>query len=196
MQAEYKLKEARYFLGRLNDLKQTSNEPVADEETFNEIMYNLSAFVSAWRSTFDELLYDFAERYFKVNREEKMQIKPENLIMAARAIRSINPEAEKFIKWYHKKRNKMLQKNALWKLRVFFVHKGFLESTVTWEAELYVPPSSVSGGTSTVITPETKYEVRRKVYVGKFTDKEILAMCEEGFDLMEKIVKEATETFK
>ena len=191
MQAEYKLKEARYFLRRLKDLRMTSSEPVADEDTFNVIMYNLSAFVSAWGSVFDVLLYDYAERYFKVNREEKIQIRPENFIMAARAIKSVNPEAEKFIKWYEKKRDRILQKNPLWKLRVFFVHKGFVESTLTWEAELYVPPSSVSGGTSTAVTPETKFEVRRRVYVGSFTDKEILATCEKGFYLMEKIVKEA-----
>lgn len=65
-----------------------------------------------------------------------------------------------------------------------------------WEVAVYVSPSSVSEGASTVITPDTRFEVKREIYFGRFTDKEILAMCEEGLDLMEKIVEEARKKFK
>lgn len=129
MQAEYKLEEARYFLRRLNDLRrlsdvtQTSNEPEANQETFDEIMYTLSAFVSAWRSVFDVLLYDYAEKYFEFNREQK--VTPG---IFSRAIKVYDfPEAKEFIEWYNETEEDNLRGNPLWKLGVFFIHRGFLD---------------------------------------------------------------------
>jgi len=192
MQAERKLREARYFLKKLNDSKLE----------FDEFTYNLSAFVSAWRSVFDVLLYDYTERYFGINREEKIKVTRESFGMASKAIQEFNPEAQRFIEWYNEKIERVLQKEEetkdLWSLRNFLLHKG------THDREVYVPldvgtcamsgyiPLGVVDG---VVVLREGSELLKVRTFGDYELEQILKMCNKGFDLMTEIVEEAKQNF-
>lgn len=88
MEAKNKLSETRYFLNRIKRLK---NKP-------DEFMHNLSAFLSAWRSVLDVLLYDYAEKYFGWSREDKLTQRD---FEVAAKISKIT-DAQTFIQWYRK----------------------------------------------------------------------------------------------
>jgi len=187
MQAEDKLEEARYFLDKLRNL----------EENLIEFKYNLSAFVSSWRSVLDVLLYDYAEKYFKIVREEQVKITPEVFSIGASAFNV--PDAKKFIEWYYEKMRK-LRDNRLWKLRIFFVHKGSTlpKDYVKWE--LIVPLESSCSLSMHIEGVERilvfKGDKMPTLFAGRLSQEEMLKLCMQGFDSMTKIVTEAKATFK
>jgi len=180
MQSDQKLKEAQYFLGKLNLGLD-----------FEELAYNLSAFVSAWRSVFDVLLYDYAETYFNVNREEKIYITRTTFQMVAKATR--NHDAEKFIAWYNKRLG-VVHKHELRSVRNFLIHKGSLVR------EIYVPVDIASSTTATYRVPpdvDTLILSRDRRLIAVSLDvPQILKKCNNGFALMKKIVEEAKDKFK
>ena len=54
-----------------------------------------------------------------------------------------------------------------------------------------LPPNTIfSAGAKIHITSE------KMLYVGEFTEKEMLGMCEDGYALISKIVREARKEFK
>lgn len=112
MKAEDKLSEAFYFLEKLR------------ESSKRDLSFNLSAFVQAWRSVFDVLLYDYAEQYFGYPPERTVKITKESFEKIAEVLENLdNPKPKKFIEWY-KEKEKTLAKEHFWHLRVFFVHRG------------------------------------------------------------------------
>lgn len=124
-----KLREAEYFLKKLREL-------LLEEPRITEFSYNLSAFITAWRSVFDVLLYDYAERYFNIDRDDKIQFLSRDFKVSAQAIKDIKPEPLKFINWYNKKEG-ILSEQHIWFVRKIFVHKGLPKT------KKYVVDSSV-----------------------------------------------------
>lgn len=89
MDTRNKLKEGKYFL---DALIQTQDEPELCD-------YYLSAFLSAWRSVLDVMLYDFAEHYsLGITIEDYMT--PHGFWLVSKALK--NTQALGFYKWcYH-----------------------------------------------------------------------------------------------
>lgn len=101
MDAEKKIQEAEYFLNQLRNIPQDSDE----------FMYNLSAFLNAWRSVLDVMLYDYAEKFaLGLTRDEK--ITERDFEVVAKALQ--HTQASQFINWWRQQRNRLMQ-NPLWK---------------------------------------------------------------------------------
>jgi hypothetical protein len=211
MRAEDKLAEAKYFLSKIDGLsQQLSIFPYQTVLLKNEFKYNFSAFVQAWRSTFDFLLYDYAEKYFNIEREEDYVDKR---TFNLRAHTSERTEAATFIKWFNKKEG-VLGQQHLWYLRNLSIHRSgraaeaeireHISGTLTKIFDVSVLPSTISAGTlapdiiygsgnQTITLPKEKKE--KILYSGKYDNKEILDMCQKGYNLMVEIVTEARDTF-
>ena len=187
--AESKLRETQYFLDRLHDLK---GDP-------REFKYNLSAFVTAWRSVFDVLLYDYAEKYFNTNREQE-KVTPDAFVLAAKSVKDTMPDAERFIEWYNKKWS-ILARERLWNLRVLSVHRGGPPVNVVTGPSAVINVGdagySMGPGPSMVLTDVMSVTAQLpKVYIGELTTHEYVDMCNKGYALMKEMVEEGREKFK
>ena len=166
-----KVREADYFL---NVLQQTS---------FNnrdEFHYNLSAFLSAYRSILDIMLYDFAEIYrIGLTRENKMFYHDFNSVAHA----TQNTRAYKFIRWWKQKRDSYSD-DPLWRMRLEIVHRGYPEM----RARVYACFSSIVS---------SERSISNKIRISEFqvTDSEVLEMCQKGLDSMKDIVRQAEKKF-
>jgi len=201
LEAEHKLSEVRYFLDKMKTLK---SEP-------EEFMHNLSAFLSAWRSVPDILLYDYAEKYFAWGREDRFNMR--DLEVATRT--SGLKEAQRFAQWY-KKHIQSLSENPLWKKRVVTVHRGrpkvkqtyrlYLLEVKSWDQERSITeivkrdfseviPSSKVSSISKYKTPDAVVG-SVEFFFEDYPDREIWEICEEAYENMRNIVKEAQNTFK
>lgn len=197
MKAEDKLAEAKYFLTKLH------------ESTGSELGYNLSAFIQAWRSVFDVLLYDYAEQYFGYSEARKFKITKTVFKEIATVLDNHgNSDPKKFIDWYEKKESE-LGNLRFWYLRKFFVHRGgkILEPGTTEKktvsripTEVYTPPSAVSGDT---IPPYSVYVLDDVIEVKSEKELTIAGMpetvindeSERVYYIMDEIVKEARASF-
>lgn len=194
MDSKNKLEEVRYFLNKLRLTAQDGDE----------FMYILSAFLSAWRSVFDVMLYDYAERYsLGLTREDR--ITDHEFEIAAKALN--HTEALRFIRWWRQQRS-VLKQNPLWKKRTIVIHRGYppaihvhrlyvaeslaLSSTFTVSggiAESYVESGAPPGAIPTETPrPEVHVETRFR----DLPDRSVVDYCQEAFEKMEEIV-EATE---
>ncbi|MCW4040676.1 MAG: hypothetical protein NWE83_07990 [Candidatus Bathyarchaeota archaeon] len=211
MRAEDKLAEAKYFLSKIDGFSQhLTIFPYQTVLLKNEFKYNFSAFVQAWRSTFDFLLYDYAEKYFDIDPEEDSIDKRS---FTLRAVTSERTEAATFIKWYNKKEG-FLGQEHLWYLRNISIYRGgraaeatigeHISGPLTKIFDVSVLPSNISAdtvapdiiygsGNRTITLPkETKEKI---LYSGKYDNIEMLDMCQKGYNLMAEIVTEARDTF-
>ena len=118
MRAGRKLDEAKYFLKVLRQLEKTGYvwKP-ARREAFH---HNLSAFIVAWRSVVDVMLFDFAELY-SLGFDPRDRITDSTFEVAAKALR--HHEALKFLAWWRQKIRR-LKKNPLYRRRDMIVHRG------------------------------------------------------------------------
>jgi len=91
MDSGKKLREAEYFLKTLQQISFNNRD---------ELHYNLSAFLSAWRSILDIMLYDFAELY-RIGQTRENNISDYEFDLVARATQ--NTRALDFIKWWRQK---------------------------------------------------------------------------------------------
>jgi len=115
MRARKKLDEAAYFL---NALKRT------DTEAFD---YNLSAFLCAWRSILDVMLFDFAEKY-------SLGFSPEALLTEDKFRRAAEAlgkkEASEFLAWW-KTMLARISTSPLYRKRNMVVHRLYPETVYT-----------------------------------------------------------------
>ena len=184
MDTRNKLKEVQYFL---EALVQTQNSP-------EQFYYNLSAFLSAWRSVLDVMLYDFVEHYrIGLTREDRMS--PNDFELAARILNK--KDALRFIRWWRQKLG-VLSLNPLWNMRHVIVHRGYPEITY----RIYAPDTlssgsivissgeviSLSNGAFPTMTP-----VSGRTFEARFP--EVLEKCKDAFSQMENIVHEAEKEF-
>ena len=205
MHTRSKLEEAGYFLEVLTKTK----------DDLKPFYFNLSAFLNAWRSVLDVMLYDFAEYYsLGFTREDLMT--DQCFMAVAKALK--HREALGFIKWWRQKQGDLKQ-NPLWGKRILIVHRGY--PTVSSTKIFYV---SGSGGTSITTTPPiyasewsvdfTEGAVSTSTtttatttttmpegeittnYFSDFTDRTVTDMCIKTFREMEAIVNEAEKEFE
>lgn len=176
MVTKLKLKEVEFFLEKL-----LATNPEKSTELFQ---FNLSAFLSAWRSVLDIMLYDFALHYFpSLTRDDK--IMPEGFKIASKA--QDHEEALRFIKWWDKKFNSM-KNNPLWRRRIMADHRGYQQIGI----QVFVSTSSASyimiaAGETIDIGLDRMWEVD----VGSLLDE-----CKKGFYLLQAIVDEAEKDFR
>ena len=200
MDTRNKLEEARYFLDAL----------VRKEKIPKEFIYNLSAFLSAWVSVLDVMLYDFAEHYrIGLTREDRMKSHDFQIVAKAQK----NSNALQFFNWWRQTSNMLKSTNKLWNMRNITVHRGY---EIAYR--IYVPPS-MSGTTDYVLSTgkvagfdkivaqgvpieiiATDYGIpigivpaRRDTLDIELSD--LPDLCKKGFAQMEEIVEEAEKTF-
>ena len=102
MHTRNKILEADFFLEKL---QQTPDDP--------DFTFYLSAFLSAWRSVLDIMLYDFAEHFsLGITRDDK--INEQNFIFVAKTFG--NHSAVEFIRWWRGNQGVLIN-NPLWRKR-------------------------------------------------------------------------------
>lgn len=179
MLTRFKLNEAHYFFNKLVETK--------GRERTNLVLslFYLSAFLSAWRSVIDVMLYDFAE-YFDLGltREDKMMAR--DFEIASKVLK--RQKAFEFLRWWNKKRNDLCKK-PLGLMRIIIVHRGY-------RAHMQKYKIFTSGSFGSVFaTPqhEMVFPIPSEISEVKFSD--LIKMCREGYEEMELIVDEAEKEF-
>jgi len=181
METRKKLEEARFFLEKFR--KSLNSE--------KQFIYYLSAFLSAWRSVLDVMLYDFAEYYsLGLTREHRMTDR--DFFIVATAER--NDQALRFLKWWEQRRQR-LSKNKLWKMRGIIIHRGYPKIV----HELYFPQSTAVCATAFTITlpkkadPLGSYITDGNIVMVEYTT--LPKECQNAFKIMEKIILDAESKF-
>jgi len=188
MDTRNKLEEANYFLEQI--LKLESSIPIK-RKWFS---YNLSAFLSAWKSVLDIMLYDFAE-FYSMGLSRDDLIRPDVFCIVAKA--KNNRKAMKFFKWWRKQQKK-LSNNDLWRMRHLVVHRGYPNFT-----EIVCTPPSIGFGyalayTLRKIPKEVDWLWLSDIPNSKTAKIEYTTIprkCKEALAIMENIVSEAENEF-
>lgn len=197
-----RLDEARYFFGHLSLAKDD-----------DEFYFNLSAFLNAWRSILDIMMYDFND-FFVLGFSREDEINATEFAAVANALK--NTQAIEFIKWWRNKQ-KLLQKNELWRKRNISFHRGYppvseyriyvgrtggtsgsmypiiypspgLPDAAVYRTPGPLPPMVVGPIPATTIDPHTYYFTEP-------SDKPAIQYCNEALKLIEGIVEEAEKKF-
>mgnify|MGYP000504064673 CR=1 FL=1 len=189
MDTRRKLNEAKYFL---EALKRTQVD--------SEIYYILSAFLNAWRSCLDIMLYDFNE-YYSMGFTIDDEIKDAYFAAVAKALKK--DDALKFIKWWREKQG-ILKNNPLWKKRILIVHRGYppirsykiyvsgsggTSSTISG----YIEPAEIVSGES--VSPGSISIQSGEFYFSDSPNQSIIDLCTQAYDEMKSIIEEAEKTF-
>lgn len=179
--------EAQYFLKRL---AETKDDP-------RLYYYYLSAFLTAWRSVLDVMLYDFIE-YYPLRLDRKVFVNSNIFWVAANALNHTN--ALDFISWWNKKAE-AVRGNELSKMRITTVHKGFprtVYAPATLSSGSFVVFSSLSALTGLDAFGYPTVTVKRPLDSSDDTGEipEIIKKCEEGYKLIESMVVEAEKRFR
>jgi hypothetical protein len=184
-----RLEETRYFCVRLSEAKND-----------DEFHFNLSAFLNAWRSILDVMLYDFTEYYsLGFSREDELNYKEFKAVATALK----NTQALKFIKWLGQKQGGLTHNNPLWSKRNITVHRGYPKVS---ERRIYVSGSGGTSGTVSIITPYFKrisYPSPSTIspsdpsnyYFSDIQDRTVMKYCNEALKEIESIIVEAEQTF-
>jgi hypothetical protein len=196
MDTRKKLSEAKYFLGLL---------PIFQEDT-NKFYYNLSAFLNAWRSVLDIMLYDFAEHY-SLGFTREVELNDKDFFAVATALNKT--EAVEFVKWWRKKQG-VLKSDPLWEKRIISFHRGNVaiyqniyalgtgssSGTISFGAYGYSPyVSPLVGGAFTPHTIPTKSIGTSFWSFKDFPDENLIDKCKEGYARLEAVVVEAETMF-
>lgn len=198
MNTRKKLSEAEFFLEKLGN---------AD---FVEFSYYLSAFLSAWRSVLDIMLYDFTAHYaLGLTPDDKIT----DQIFKGIATALKNKEALEFLKWWQQKQG-ILKNNPLWSKRILIVHRGYPKIEVS--TPFYVLGSGLNSSTITVSSIPTVENYAHSYgvssiplsaqvysedepgdyeYFSDVPNKSVLEICKQAMNEMTKIVKETEEQF-
>jgi len=178
METRKKLEEARFFLEEF----RKSVRGVTEKKS----SYYLSAFLGAWRSVLDVMLYDFA-KYYSLGLTQEDKVGYGEFLIVAKA--QSNDKALDFLKWWAKKIQK-LSKNKLWKMRRVIIHRGYPEIM-----QVYVPPTISS---SAFAIPKEADAVKGYIARGKIIRFEYTTLpkdCKNAFRLVEDIVTDAEKKF-
>ena len=200
MDTRKKLSEAKFFLDELSY--------VTDASDFTKVNYFLSAFLGAWRSVLDYMLYDFSEYYsLGISREDYMNVERFEIV----AKRLKKTKGVEFINWF-KQKQKILNNNPLLEKRVIIVHRGYppiksisyVQNSVlnigTISSEvlpfsrilIYDPIPTLSLKDQYYLKFSYSYEV---ISFSDFSDMDIVGVCVDAQEMMETIVDEAETKF-
>ena len=145
-EARAKIKEAKYFLGQMRGAQDK-----LDEDLFK---YNLNAFLAAWRSVPEFVLYDYAERNsLGISREdeEKMHIANQFRVVA-NVIKRLKDNAEPlaFMEWWNQRCNAIYREHGIVGKRNYTIHKGYpkVEKVAETERIEFMPTGSFGLSTS------------------------------------------------
>lgn len=207
MQSEEKLAEAKYFL----DLLKVTPQDNAHQKEF---MYKLSAFLSAWRSVIDIILYDYVDKFqFCFSQDEEITMR--DFEVAARATN--NTQAQTFIQWYRQQVS-MLGQNPLSTKRKIIVHRGYpptMRAFTVYVSEsiaisssftIHSSDNSDTAGPSAIPTdtavssvkpskPSTTTTTSVNVRFSDRQDKNVTDFCQDALDQMKTIVELAIQQF-
>lgn len=164
--------------------------------------FSISAFISAWRSVWDVLRYDFAEKYLGIRRDVELGWDRFKKV-------SQNQTTKLIVEWCERKYN-ILKENPLWEIRHHNIHRGIIE--MDREQRAYPIDIDIYGSVVFVDAIREKYEPEPSVssregqnlrfvfrfghrYMKQVEGKRITPICEDAIKLMKDIVKEASEKF-
>lgn len=200
METRNKLQEAQYFLNAVSTTEQSTGE----------LYYDLSAFLNAWRSVLDVMLYDFAEHYHLGLTNEDM-ITEHDFELAAKVLN--NNDALRFITWWRQQRGSLSQ-DPLWSKRNIIVHRGrpptrrvirlyileslALSSTLTISGSTMPAGSALPVSTYTPITQVTTITPSSRIvetYFQDIPDRSVVDICNEAYDEIRGIVETAERDF-
>lgn len=164
---------ARFFLKKF---QQTTDLEVSQ--------FYLYAFLAAWRSVLDALLYDLADYYGIIDEigrnpaplNQRIDNNSYYWVSKRRADHGGDPDAEEARKWWFGKWEE-LKKLELYDARIQFVHEG-------------VPPKDF------YLPPPASGHFSLKNYCIWLRDVAIRDKCQEALSLMENIVVEAENRLK
>lgn len=184
MRAEDKLQEAKYFLDRLKEISRTISAESHWEEGRDvyviepKFKHNFSACVTALRSVFDVLLYDYAEKYFNYS-SARQDFMNEKLFSKTANACGLS-ESKKFIEWYNEK-FKELKNEHLFTVRVITVHRGgsWMDSKLK----------------DTYTITKAGFKIEKEIHIAGMPETVATSECEKIYLHMAKIVKEAREKF-
>ncbi|MGD0072363.1 MAG: hypothetical protein ABSB71_12490 [Candidatus Bathyarchaeia archaeon] len=178
MLSEQKLEEAKYFL---EGMKKTRIEP-------KSCYFNYSAFLSAWRSVFETLLYEgaiyygiydqYLKRYRKIPRELKSN--EEKYLFIAAQIG--NSQAVEFFGWMKAKLTE-IRHTDLYQERNKAVHEGKIPEINYVPFQIGLPDGHFS---LIGFTESRRFQKQITPYITN---------CEEEYCIAEKTVKEAVAKF-
>lgn len=202
MDTRKKLREAAYHLDALRK-NQANDEPFE---------FEMSAYLYAWRSILDVMLYDFSEFYsLGFTRNDWLDF--DRFLKAAKAKKC--RDAEGFICWWFGKQ-KVLESNQLWTERNVYAHRGYsgMKGAQTKVFYLigsggasgtilpFLPGSETIAGSSGGAIPTTSQAIHQVLEPPKrwefinIPGEDAIAVCEKALDEMSKIVGEAEKEFK
>jgi hypothetical protein len=164
----------------------------------------VSAFLTAWRSVFDVMLYDFDE-FYNLGFTREVEMNEKEFRAVAKALR--NQDALRFIQWWQHEQG-MLRNTPLWTKRNINFHRGGLNVQ-------YTSVVSGSGGTSSAISvvstvplpagstlntlvpqPTPATTTTTDWYFTDFPYLTVIQMCTRAYTEMERIVQEAEREFR
>lgn len=174
MHSQKKLKECEFFLNKLERL----------DEDDTEWDFYYSAFLAAWRSVLDVLLYDAA---FQFNLGFTIDDKIFEWQFKWAAQKEENEKAHCFLSWWSRKRSS-LNKLSIWKDRDVFLHRGY-----AGREPVFVPLSMSSG----IISFWPDAHAAADTYSGyELIYPNIIEECVDAFKEMKNILDEAIALLK
>ena len=184
MMAEDKLEEAEYFLDKLKEISRTISaeshwEEGRDVYTIEpKFKHNFSACVTALSSVYDVLLYDYAEKYFKVSPARRYYM--DEKLFSEKANACGSSASKKFIKWYSEKFKK-LRKEHLHSVRIAAVHRGGTWMNTTLK--------------NTYAMTKKGIKIEKEIWIAGMPETVAVSECERIYHQMDEIVKEARKDF-
>ena len=198
----------------------TDLEQVYMDEDDEEFYFNLSAFLNAWRSILDVMMYDFND-FFALGFSREDEITEKEFGAVANALKNI--QATEFIEWWRKKQG-LLRNNKLWSKRNVSFHRGYpplsekiyniyvgnsgwTSGTLSsyWQPIIYPSlflPDSPEYSTVGPMPPTGPIPVRtinpHDFYfteLSELSDKPVIKYCDEALKIIEGIVEEAEKKF-
>ncbi|MGA2310608.1 MAG: hypothetical protein ABSG57_13825 [Candidatus Bathyarchaeia archaeon] len=171
MTANLKLNEAGYFL---RAIKNTT------DDTF---LFNLSAFLSAWRSILDVMLFDFAQKYHLGFGPED-HVTFETFRIVAKALK--RGQALRFLSWW-RKQERRVSGNPLYPKRNMIVHRKYPETGLA-----IVYPEEATPLIQEVVGDERRVKVW--FIEDKGETKLLLTPVKEGRELYDAIIRRQAQS--
>ena len=185
------------------------------QDNQDEFYYNLSAFLNAWRSALDVMLYDMGEHFhLGITREDNIT----NQTFALVARISHNTNATQFILWWNQKQS-LLGKTPLWKKRNINFHRGRVavlrfsisapfsggtSNTISVTSNIPITENmvypvnfeeSLVPGTLTVVPTQTATTQTVEYYFDDLPNHPVTEVCKAAYEKMVEIVEEAETQF-
>lgn len=188
MDSRRRLTEATFFLDQLKQHESSA-------EVFE---FYMTAFLSSWRSIMDIMLYDVAEHFLGVTRDQKFNDEELKVLAEEKG----SKRAIEFIDWWSAKQ-KILFQHPLWEKRNISFHRGYpsmnvdfiylggsggTSGTISFSLRQYAPDPTGPGPLRSV--PQPDFSSKRFSFT-EIPDRDAIDVCQEALFQMKKIHEEA-----